>query len=288
MKRYRVISLSGWIAAAATLVIALDDASTGDGTESGEQDGCVNPCPADVDGNGAVDVVDLLALLGEWGACPDCDGDGFRVVDGDCDDTDPTIHPGATDIPDDGIDQDCDGEDATSGGTPIDNLLAGDLVIAEIMHDPIGNPDSVTDADGEWFEIHNLTATTVNLAGLQVSDSTASFVVTGTVLIEPGGFAVLGRNGETSANGGVSLDWEYGNAFLLNNAGDSLALENSTLTIDTVTYPPFPGGASISLDPDFTNAVSNDNFNNWCSTPPGNSLPGGDLGTAGGSNPNCP
>ncbi|MBU0675638.1 MAG: hypothetical protein KJ950_13435 [Proteobacteria bacterium] len=43
----------------------------------------------------------------------DYDGDGFTVSQGDCDDGDSTIHPGATDVPGDGIDQDCSGSDAT-------------------------------------------------------------------------------------------------------------------------------------------------------------------------------
>jgi hypothetical protein len=43
----------------------------------------------------------------------DADGDGVRRP-ADCDDTNPAIHPGAVDIPDDGIDQDCSGTDATN------------------------------------------------------------------------------------------------------------------------------------------------------------------------------
>jgi hypothetical protein len=31
-----------------------------------------NPCYEDVDGSGAVDVTDLLTLIGNWGNCPDC------------------------------------------------------------------------------------------------------------------------------------------------------------------------------------------------------------------------
>ncbi len=43
----------------------------------------------------------------------DNDGDGFAEIDGDCNDEDPDIHPEATDIPYDGIDQDCTGFDLT-------------------------------------------------------------------------------------------------------------------------------------------------------------------------------
>jgi hypothetical protein len=43
----------------------------------------------------------------------DADFDGVRRP-ADCDDTNPAIHPGAIDVPDDRIDQDCSGADATN------------------------------------------------------------------------------------------------------------------------------------------------------------------------------
>ena len=39
----------------------------------------------------------------------DQDGDGVDVFNGDCDDTDATVYPGATEIWYDGVDQDCAG-----------------------------------------------------------------------------------------------------------------------------------------------------------------------------------
>jgi hypothetical protein len=42
----------------------------------------------------------------------DVDGDGIRKPD-DCNDLDPLVRPGAVDVPDDGVDQNCNGTDAT-------------------------------------------------------------------------------------------------------------------------------------------------------------------------------
>ena len=41
----------------------------------------------------------------------DLDGDGVDVFDGDCDDNDPSVYPGADDAWYDGVDSDCAGND---------------------------------------------------------------------------------------------------------------------------------------------------------------------------------
>jgi arylsulfatase A-like enzyme len=88
-------------------------------------------------GTGAASIVDGLAgeverraladrgeqgrdLVRLWRGLLDLDGDGSAAVlgGGDCDDLDPARHPGALDVPGDGIDQDCDGADAVAPARP--------------------------------------------------------------------------------------------------------------------------------------------------------------------------
>ena len=49
----------------------------------------------------------------------DYDGDSWTDVDGDCNDLDATVYPGAPDFPGDEVDQDCDGQDAVLGCTDV-------------------------------------------------------------------------------------------------------------------------------------------------------------------------
>jgi len=72
-------------------------------------------------GHGLIDLVEAEIWLQNPGpVCTDADADTYFVETGcgtepDCNDFDAGIHPGACDVKNDGIDQDCDGSDRTSG-----------------------------------------------------------------------------------------------------------------------------------------------------------------------------
>ena len=84
----------------------------------------------------------------------DLDGDGFAdIATGgtDCDDTDPTVFPGATEIPFDGIDQDCDGSDLVvdaDGDGIADDIDTDPTTFSDSFDDGAGNFGTVTDRDG--------------------------------------------------------------------------------------------------------------------------------------------
>jgi hypothetical protein len=57
----------------------------------------------------------------------DFDGDGVALGEGDCNDTDPSIRPGAPELPGNLVDDDCDGlADEDAQGNPSSDLLDHD------------------------------------------------------------------------------------------------------------------------------------------------------------------
>ncbi|MBN1335725.1 MAG: lamin tail domain-containing protein [Deltaproteobacteria bacterium] len=249
------------------------DSESCDGIDN-DGDGSVDEDFADTDGDGIADCVD-----GE-----DCDGidnngdgrvdegydfdrDGYtqcgsKTTPADCNDKDATVYPGAEEILDNGKDDDCDGY--------IDEgvWVEGDLVICEILN----NPNAVSDAYGEWFEIYNASERTVYLNGVVISSSVDDdyHVIQGSnpIALAAGEVFVLGKNDDPDLNGNLAVDYLYTD-IVLSNESDDLILTADDIVLDTVTWddgatmPDVPGSA-MSLDPDNLNAVLNDNPAVWC------------------------
>jgi len=141
----------------------------------------------------------------------------------------------------------------------------GDIVITEIM----ANPDAVSDTNGEWIEIRNMTGKDLLINGLKLEDSgTNMHVLTsaGSLILPANSYWVLGRNGNSQINGGVNVNYVYQN-FTLSNSSDQVILtgENEVL-IDQVCYDsdwPLVSGASMELKPDCLSAGVNDLSSNW-------------------------
>ena len=87
-----------------------------DGVTDGEDADGAMTWYADADGDGYASQTDTVV------ACDAPSGYGSKTTSWDCDDTDASIFPGATEVLGDGIDQDCDGADAElpDTGQPID------------------------------------------------------------------------------------------------------------------------------------------------------------------------
>lgn len=198
---------------------------------------------------------------GDW-TLNDFDGFGFPDFDGTPDAGEAVNTPGA--------------ENELVSVTP-------DIVINEIMQ----NPSAVADSAGEWFELYNATDVDVDIDGWTLVDNdTDSHVINngGPLVIPAGGYLVLGNNGNTGTNGGVTVDYVYSGYTLANGADEVVLFDGDGAEMDRVEYDggatfPSPNGASMALsDPE----LDNNNGDNWCTS--STSFGDGDLGTPGAAN----
>jgi beta-lactamase superfamily II metal-dependent hydrolase len=169
----------------------------------------------------------------------------------------------------------------------------GDVVITEFLKDPT----AVADSAGEWIELYNTTAFTLNLEGWRLVDDGGDDALLSNggagIFVGPGQRIVVGVNANSSSNGGVSLQASYSfTAFRLDNTVDEIALiapnqvEVDRVEYDNVIWPTLPGH-SVSLEPATLDHLLNDDPNRWCSssTPFGLGI---DTGTPGAANDICP
>lgn len=247
------------------------DSEDCDGADN-DGDGGIDEGFADVDQDGVADCVDSEDCDGldndDDGLIDegyDADGDGVTQCENDCDDGDASAYPGASEVADDGVDNDCD--------QMIDELpwVGGELVLNEVMN----NPSRVTDPMGEWIEVYNSTDGIIYLDGLVLTSladdgSTESHVIApdSPLPVEPGAYAVLGSNSDYGTNGGVDVAYEY-SGITLSNESDTLSIWADTVEVDSLEWDdgatmPDPDGGSISLDMLYRNSTDNDSYESWC------------------------
>jgi len=126
-------------------------------------------------------------------------------------------------------------------------IQPGDLLTSEVM----ANPSAVSDVNGEWFELFNTSANSIDINGLSISDdgSNSHQINNGTsLLIASGAYLVLGRNGDSANNGGYLADYAYNN-FSLGNTLDQIILSDNGNEITRLNYtnPPF-GSPGVSVE----------------------------------------
>jgi hypothetical protein len=145
-------------------------------------------------------------------------------------------------------------------------------------------------AKGQWVELTNVTAKTIDLDGLVLRDKGTDFwPIPKGVVVPAGKSLVLGASTNPALNGNASVDVAWG-FFSLEPDADAVVLEGAGIALDQVVYDvekgwPLKDGHAMSLTIDKQTTSQNDLPGTWClaSAPFG----AGDLGTPGEPNPFC-
>jgi len=128
---------------------------------------------------------------------------------------------------------------------PEDFPGTGEIRITEVMADPQGS-----DAGQEWIELHNPGSGEVDLTGWELRDchQQAWPLMGSNIVLPAGGFMVLGTNSNSTTNGGVPVDIQYGEAFYLpNTVGSALLFNGSGPAADLVDQMRY-----TAFEPDYT------------------------------------
>jgi len=198
---------------------------------------------------------------------PDVDGDGFTLEQGDCDDWSDAVNPGANELPDNRIDDDCDGVVDELG------LAYGRLILSEVLVTSSGVPDH----QGEWLELANLSDGVLELDGLVVQSGELSVGLEGHVAA--GSWFVLGAEADGLENGGVSVDFDYSYGTFNLGSGVLVASVDGE-ELDRVALSLFDLADGVSLMRR-SGSVSAE----WCESTA--AFGSGDLGTPGAENGRC-
>ena len=142
----------------------------------------------------------------------------------------------------------------------------GSVIITEILNNADGNDDGK-----EWFEIYNTSDAAIDLQDWTVTDEGSNAItISESLVIEAGGFLVLGEETDPTLNSGAEVDYAWGtdSNLTLGNGDDEIILSCGGVIIDMVAYDngdtfPDPNSFSMALSPDAYNSVDNDLGENW-------------------------
>ena len=149
---------------------------------------------------------------------------------------------------------------------PIVKPAAGALVITEFLANPATTPvaDGTTDADKEWFEITNTSATAFDLNELGIANGSATAVPVPVqsslcISVAPAAFALFARSNDTAKNAGLPVVDATFN-FSLTDTGTSTGVQvfDGATLLDSVKWTSVSSGKALGLDPDHLNTTDND------------------------------
>ncbi|HJX70533.1 MAG TPA: lamin tail domain-containing protein, partial [Bacteroidales bacterium] len=172
--------------------------------------------------------------------------------------------------------------------TASSGMKYGDLLIAEIMYDPV----ALSDTDGEWFEVYNHSANEINLKDMVIRTSSGQHVITADIIVAAGEYYLMARKAEAAAG----TKYVYGTGISLTNSGGTIGIytygtdgtdgmEIANVTYDDGTDFPAATGASLNLSLNHFSANGAKIGSSWCLG--SNVYDTGDLGSPGLANRIC-
>lgn len=162
----------------------------------------------------------------------------------------------------------CNNNDGGRGpGGSCESILAGDLVITEIMANPAGSPDT----GNEWFEIFNATETAISLNGGALvyskpdGDGQKQHEVDG-LLIEAGAYAVVGGavNDPDLLPGHVNYGYARDLGDFRQSDGRLVIACGDTIIDDALYVASAEGSSRIYTGERTPDATAADDLNFWC------------------------
>jgi hypothetical protein len=178
-------------------------------------------------------------------------------------------------------------EDACGTAAP---PAPGELFISEVMHRP--------GAATEYIELSSRVDRLLNLDGLALryddGVSPREFVLTpeqGHAVVGPNRYVVLARDADTETNGGVPVNFSYGDALPLGDSGQlTVRIGGAGGTVlDSLTYTasfPQTTGRSMNLSSTVVGSAASQFSWYWCDSS-ADIVSGGDRGTPGVENETC-